>query len=279
MSGWEAGLDDEEAGAVMRTVTRQLKLWREAAGLTQAEFGAAIKYGEELVSCVERGRRIPRPEYLDAADEVLGAGGKISAMKKDVAEVRYPKKVRDLKNLEAEAVELCAYNNSVIHGLLQIKEYARGIFNARRPGFTEAEVDQQVEARLARQEILDLMTGRRVFSFVQCESTLRRPIGGRMVLRQQLERLLQVAQWRNVDLQILPLDREENSGTDGSFRLLKLRDGATVAFSEAPLSSRVMTDPKDTTVLDIRYGVLRAQALSPQDSLAFIEKVLGETTR
>jgi transcriptional regulator with XRE-family HTH domain len=73
MSGWEAGLDDEEAGAVMRTVTRQLKLWREAAGLTQAEFGAAIKYGEEMVSCVERGRRIPRPEYLDAADEVLGA--------------------------------------------------------------------------------------------------------------------------------------------------------------------------------------------------------------
>ncbi|MFC9853858.1 helix-turn-helix domain-containing protein [Streptomyces prasinus] len=279
MNEWEAGPDDEEAGAVMRTVTRQLKLWREAAGLTQAEFGAAIEYGEETVPCVERGRRIPRPEYLDAADEVLGAGGKISAMKKDVAEVRYPKKVRDLKNLEAEAVELCAYNNSVIHGLLQIKEYAWGIFNARRPGFTEAEVDQQVEARLARQEILDLMTGRRVFSFVQCESTLRRPIGGRMVLRQQLERLLQVAQWRNVDLQILPLDREENSGTDGSFRLLKLRDGATVAFSEAPLSSRVMTDPKDTTVLDIRYGVLRAQALSPQDSLAFIEKVLGETTR
>ncbi|GAA2935126.1 helix-turn-helix transcriptional regulator [Streptomyces erythrogriseus] len=277
MSGWEAALDDEEAGAVMRAVTRQLKLWREAAGLTQAEFGAAIGYGEELVSSVERGRRIPRPEYLDAADEVLGAGGKIAAMKGDVAEARYPKKVRDLKKLEAEAVELGAYNNSVIHGLLQIEEYARAIFNARRPGFTEDEVEQQVAARLARQEILDLMTGRRAFSFVQCESTLRRPIGGRMVLRRQLERLLEVAELRNVDLQVLPLDREENSGTDGSFRLLRLKDGATVAFSEAPLSSRVMTDPKETTILDMRYGVLRAQALSPQDSLAFIEKVLGET--
>lgn len=86
MSEWEAGLDDEEAGAVMRTVTRQLKLWREAAGLTQAEFGAAIGYGEELVSSVERGRRIPRPKYLDAADEVLAAGGRIAAMKGDVAE-------------------------------------------------------------------------------------------------------------------------------------------------------------------------------------------------
>ncbi|MET8248859.1 helix-turn-helix transcriptional regulator [Streptomyces sp. NPDC005202] len=277
MGDWDAGLEDDEAEAVMRTVVRQLKLWREAAGLTQAEFGAAIGYGEEQVSSVERGRRIPRPEYLDRADQVLAAGGRIAAMKKDVAEVRYPKKVRDLKKLEAEAVELCAYNNSVVHGLLQTKEYARAVFNARRPAFTEEEVEQQVAARLARQEILDFMTGRRVFSFVQCESTLRRPIGGRMVMRQQLERLLEVGQWRNVDLQVLPLDREENSGTDGSFRLLKLKDGATVAFSEAPLSSRVMTDPKETTVLDIRYGVIRAQALSPQESLAFIEKVLGET--
>ncbi|WP_030870807.1 helix-turn-helix domain-containing protein [Streptomyces sp. NRRL S-37] len=277
MSGWEAGLDDEEAGAVMRTVTRQLKLWREAAGLTQAEFGAAIKYGEEMVSCVERGRRIPRPEYLDAADKVLGAGGKIAAMKKDVAEIRYPKKVRDLKNLEAEAVELCAYNNSVIHGLLQTEDYARAVFNAHRPVLTEEEVEQQVTARLARQEILDLMTGRRVFSFVQCESTLRRPMGGRMVMRQQLERLLEVAQLRNVDLQVLPLDREVNSGTGGSFRLLKLKGGTTVAFSESPLSSRATTDPKETTALDIRYGALRAQALSPQDSLPLIEKALGET--
>lgn len=119
MSDWDAGPEDEEAGAVIKAVARQLKLWREAAGLTQAEFGAAIGYGEELVSSVERGRRIPRPEYLDAADRVLEAGGRVVAMGRDLAETRYPKKVRDLKRLEADAVELCAYNNSVIHGLLQ----------------------------------------------------------------------------------------------------------------------------------------------------------------
>ncbi|MFD7241053.1 helix-turn-helix domain-containing protein [Streptomyces massasporeus] len=278
MNEWDAGPEvDEEAGAVMRTVQRQLKLWRESAGLTQAEFGAAIGYGEEQVSSVERGRRIPRPEYLNRADEVLAAGGRIAALKEDLAEVRYPKKVRDLKRLEAEAVELGAYNNSVIHGLLQTKEYARAIFDVRRPPFTEEEVEQQVAARLARQEILDQAKERRVFSFVQCESTLRRPIGGKMVMRRQLERLLEVSRWRNVDLQVLPLDREENSGTDGSFRLLKLKDGATVAFSEAPLSSRVTADPRETTILDVRYGVLRAQALSPRESSAFIEKALGDT--
>ncbi|MGW1778880.1 helix-turn-helix domain-containing protein [Streptomyces sp. NPDC002143] len=261
----------------MRTVQRQLKLWRESAGLTQAEFGAAIGYGEEQVSSVERGRRIPRPEYLDRADEVLNAGGRIAALKEDLAEVRYPKKVRDLKKLEADAVELCAYNNSVIHGLLQTKEYARAVFSARRPPFTADELEERVTARVARQEIVDDTTARPVFSFVQCESTLRRPIGGKMAMREQLERLLEVADFRNVDLQVLPLGREENSGLDGSFRLLRLKDGTTVGHIEVQPISRVITDPKEAQLLDMRYGIIRAQALSPRESMTFIEKMLGET--
>ncbi|MFF9114020.1 helix-turn-helix transcriptional regulator [Streptomyces massasporeus] len=277
MSGWEAGLDDDEAGAVMRTVTRQLKLWREAAGLTQAEFGAAIGYGEDLVSSVERGRRIPRPEYLDAADEALGADGKIAAMKRDVAEARYPKKVRDLKKLEAEAVELGAYNNSVVHGLLQTQAYVRAVFSARRPPFTADELEQRLSARVARQEIVSDTTARPLFTFVQCESTLRRPIGGRMVMREQLERLLEVAELPNVDLQVLPLSREENSGLAGPFRLLRLKDGTTVGHVEVQHISRVIADPKEVQFLDIRYGTIRAQALSPRESMALIEKVLGET--
>ncbi|CAL9459703.1 MULTISPECIES: helix-turn-helix domain-containing protein [Streptomyces] len=277
MSGWEAWLGDEEAGAVMRTVVRQLKLWREAAGLTQAEFGAAIGYGEELVSSVERGRRIPRPEYLDAVDAALGAGGKISAMARDVAEIRYPKTVRDLKKLEAEAVELGAYNNSVIHGLLQTPDYARAVFSARRPPFTADELEQRLSARVARQEIIGETTSRPLFSFVQCESTLRRPLGGRMVMRGQLERLLTVGTFPHVDLQVLPLSHEENPGLAGSFRLLRLRDGTTVGHLEVQHISRVVTDRKEVQLLDMRYGAIRAQALSPRESLALIEKVLGET--
>ncbi|MEU1710238.1 helix-turn-helix transcriptional regulator [Streptomyces sp. NPDC005706] len=277
MSDWDAGLDDAEAWAVMRTVSRQLKLWREAAGLTQAEFGTAVGYGEELVPSVERGRRIPRPEYLDAADSVLDAGGKIAALKRDVAEVRYPKKVRDLKKLEADAVELCAYNNSVIHGLLQTREYAQAVFSARRPPFSAEELDQRLAARVARQEIVNATVARPVFSFVQCESTLRRPIGGRMVMRAQLERLLDVAEFRNVDLQVLPLAREQNSGLAGSFRLLRLKDGTTVGHVEVQHISRVIVDPKEVQLLDMRYGIIRAQALDPRESTELIEKVLGET--
>ncbi|MEU6539733.1 helix-turn-helix transcriptional regulator [Streptomyces sp. NPDC047000] len=276
MHEWNADTEDDESGAVMRTVVRQLKMWREAAGMTQPEFAEAIGYGHELVSSVERGRRIPRPEYLDAADQVLDAGGKISAMKEDVAEARYPKKVRDVKQLEAEAVEICSYNNSVIDGLLQTKEYAEAVFNSRRPPFAREELEQQVAARLARQSIIDDSTALPVLSFVQCESTLRRPYGGRMVMRAQLERLLQLSQLRNVDLQIMPLEREANAGVDGPFRVLRLQDGSTTGYNEVQLISRAIAEPKLVQILDIRYGTIRSQALNPQESLAFIKKLLGD---
>lgn len=275
-SRWDTGLEDD-SGAVMKAVGRQIKLWRETAGLRQAELGAAIGYSEEMVSCVERGRRAPKPEFLVNADRVLEAGGKIAAMQGDVAEARYPKKVRDLAKLEAEAVELGAYNNSVVHGLLQTEAYARAVFAGRRPRFTEDELEHRVAARMARQEIMRGATACPVFSFVQCEATLRRLLGGTVVMRQQLERLLEVGQLRNVDLQVLPLSREENSGVDGPFRLLRLKDGTTVGHTEVQFMSRVIVDPKEVQLLEIRYGIIRAQALTPHESRAFIEKALSDT--
>ncbi|GAA3298571.1 hypothetical protein GCM10020295_34460 [Streptomyces cinereospinus] len=96
-------------------------------------------------------------------------------------------------------------------------------------------------------------------------------------MRNQLERLSEVARLRNVDLQVLPLNREENSGLGGPFRLLKLKDGTAVGLNEVQLTNRVITDPKETTILDMRYGIIRAQALTPRESLAFIEKKCWES--
>ncbi|MFI9718603.1 helix-turn-helix domain-containing protein [Streptomyces sp. NPDC052396] len=274
--GWELDPDDESV-VMVAAVGRQLRLWREAAGLRPAELGAAIGYSEALVYKVEQGKRIAQPEFLDRVDEALGAGGKLAAMKKDLTQARFPKKVRDLAKLEQEAVEVGAYNNSVIDGLLQTEAYARAVFGSRRPSFPEGEVERRLAARMARQEIMDGSAARPTFSYVQCEATLRRRVGGRMVMRRQLEHLLQVGELWNVDLQVLPLCSEENSGLDGPFRLLKLKDGTAVGMDAVQLTSRVITDHKELQILDSRYGIIRAQALAPRESLAFIENVLGET--
>ncbi|MFI6376170.1 helix-turn-helix domain-containing protein [Streptomyces sp. NPDC050546] len=270
------GADDEESAAVLRTVGKVVKSCRERKGFKQAELGAAIGYSEEQVSSVERGRRAPSPTFLDAADRALDAGGLIAGLRKDVEQARYPKKVRDLAKLEAEAVELCAYANSVIHGLLQTPEYASVLYGMRRPPFSEDEVERLVAARLARQEIFDQRPAP-VFSFVLEEVTLRRPLGGKMVMRKQLEHLMEIGRRRNVEIQVMPTDREDHAGLAGPFQLLRLKEGDTVGHNEAHLISRLISHPKEVQILEIHHGIIRAQALTPRESLAFIEKVLGET--
>lgn len=274
--GWEVDPDDESGAAVVAAVGRQLKVWREAAGLRAAELGAAIGYGEDLVYKVEGGRRIPRPEFLDRADEVLGAGGKLASMKPDVAEVRYPKKVRDLAKMERQAVELGVYGNHSIHGLLQTLDHAQALFEMRQPPYTQAEVDRFASARLARRSIFEREPAP-ALSFVQEEATLRRPIGGTMVWRAQLEHLLELGQLRHVTLQVMPLSTAVHSGMDGGIEILKFGDGTAVGRSEGAFAGRPVSDPKQLRILELRYGMIRAQALTPWESLAFIEQVLGET--
>ncbi|MDX3632675.1 helix-turn-helix transcriptional regulator [Streptomyces europaeiscabiei] len=274
--GWEVDPDDDWGVAVVATVGRQLRLRREAVGMRAAEFGVAVGYGEDLVYKIEGGKRIPRPDYLDRADEVLGAGGLLAAMKEDVKKVRYPKKVRELAKLEAQAVEVSLYSNHNIHGLLQTEEHMRALFDVWVPTYSDEETERMVAARMARRSIFEL-TPAPTLSFVQEEVTLRRPVGGRMVWRRQLERLLELGQLRNVSIQVMPTDCEEHFGTGGLIEVLKFPDGTAVGRSEGAFSGRPVSDPKQLRILELRYGMIRAQALTIRESRAFIEQMLGET--
>lgn len=273
--GWDVDPDDE-ISAVVEVVGHHLKLRREAAGLRVAEFGEAIGYGEDLIRKIERGARIPRPEYLDKVDEVLGAGGLVSAMKKEMREARYPKKVRELAKLEERAVELGLYSNHNIHGLLQTDEFARALLGTRRPAYSDEELERLVAARMARQSIFQ-RSPMPELSFVQEEVTLRWPIGGTMVLRQQLERLLEVGELRNVEVQVMPTACGDHPGTGGLIELLKFGDGTAMGRSDGEFGSRPVSDPRRLRILELRYGIIRAKALPPRESRAFIERVLGET--
>ncbi|MEU5034158.1 helix-turn-helix transcriptional regulator [Streptomyces rubiginosohelvolus] len=274
--GWEVDPDDESGAAVVAAVGRQIKTWREAAGLRAGELGSLLGYGEDLIYKVEGGSRIPRPEFMDAVDVAVGAGGKLAAMKPDVAEVRYPKKIRELAKLEAAAVELSAYGNHNMHGLLQTEEYARALFEMRRPAFPQDDVERLVAARMARQSIFSRSPAPEL-SFVQEEVTLRRHLGGRMVWRRQLEHLLEVSELRHVEIQVMPTSRDEHAGMGGEMQVLKFKDGSAVGRSEGDFGSRPVSDPKHLRVIELRCGIIRAQALNPRESRAFIEQVLGET--
>ncbi|MCC5479941.1 helix-turn-helix domain-containing protein [Streptomyces barringtoniae] len=274
--GWEVDPDDEWGVAVIATVGRQLKLRREALALRAADFGRAVGYGEDMVYKVEAGKRIPRPEYLDKADKVLKAGGLISAMKEDVEKVRYPRKVRALAEMEGKAVELQLYDPLNIHGLLQTPEYARALFGMHRPALTQDHIERATEARVSRKSVFERDPTPEL-SFILEEWVLRRPLGGRVLLRQQLEHALELGQLRNVEIQVMPMDRPEHAGIEGGIEVLKFADGSAVGRSPGVANGRPVSEPRDLRVLELRYGIIRAQALSPRESLAFIEELLGET--
>ncbi|MDK1343792.1 helix-turn-helix transcriptional regulator [Streptomyces sp. 378] len=275
-------MDDEvqqpeyEVGTGMLCVFgRQLKLFRERAGMDRARLGSLTGYSASTIASFEQGRRIPPPKFIDQSDEVLDAGGVLRASKGEVARAQYPAFFRDAAKLEAEAIELHVYDTQLVNGLLQTEEYARAVFAMWQPLLDEALMEQRVAARMARQEIFSRCPAPHL-SFVIEEAVLLRPLGGGAVWRGQLEHLMLIAEKRNVVIQVMPLSRQEHAGLAGPFTLMEVKDGRRIAYTEVQGDSRVHTERHKVRQLERTYGILRAQAHTPTESLALIEAVLGE---
>ncbi|WP_443062910.1 helix-turn-helix domain-containing protein [Streptomyces sp. NBC_00441] len=254
---------------------RQLKLLRVRAGLDRTEFGKRVGYSAQSIASFEQGRRIPQPAFIDDADAAVDAGGLLLTLKDEVVRAQYPAFFRDAARLEAEALELYLYAVSAVPGLLQTEEYTRALLAMRRPLLDEDIIEQRVASRIARQELLNRWPAP-LMSFVIEEAVLRRPFGGTTVLRGVLERILLVGRQRNVEVQVMPTVREDNAGLDGPFTLITPKTGDQLAYLEVQGRSILLTDRDEVRAVAARYGIIRSQALTPQESLVFIKKLLGE---
>ncbi|MFC8964661.1 MULTISPECIES: helix-turn-helix domain-containing protein [unclassified Streptomyces] len=261
-------------------IGRQLKILRERAGLTQKELGTALGYGPDLISAMERGVRITRPEFLERADEVLAAGGLLRAAADPVtkamrkARTRHPEWYRSYAALEGEAVELHFYANQGVPGLLQTEEYARAVFSHWRPLLSEEDVEKRVADRLARQQIFERWPAP-MCSYVLEEVVLQRPLGGEAVHRDQLRQLLDATRLRSVEIQVLRTSRKEHPNMDGAFNLLTPKGRPQVAYTEVQGYPRLISDLEEVRLIADRYGIMRAVALPPDESQSLIEKMLG----
>ena len=159
---------------------------------------------------------------------------------------------------------------------MQTPEHARALFESWQPSYSPDDIDRMVAARLARQAVFERDPAPSVH-FVLEEAPLRRQVGGTMVWRQQLERLLEVGRLNNVTLQVMPTNSDAHPGLDGRIELLKFPDGTAVGRADGLFNGRPVSDPRQLRILELQYGTLRAQALPPRESLAFVETLLGET--
>ncbi|MFD6620163.1 helix-turn-helix domain-containing protein [Streptomyces albidoflavus] len=268
--------DDIDASGVLVSFGRQLKRFREWKGLSRAQLGELTGYSAATIASFEQGRRIPPGQFIERADEALGAHGVLRARVEEVERAQYPAFFQGAAKLEAKAVQLHVYDNHVVNGLLQTAEYAEAVFRMRRPLLDEDTVAQRVAARLGRQAIF-ARAPMPTISFVIEEAVFRRPIGGGMVMQGQLEQLLLHAQRRNVEIQVMPTLRAEHAGLAGPFTLIVTREGRRIAYVEAHKESRLFTERNSVLEFEEQYGILRAQALTPSESLTLVERLLGET--
>ncbi|WP_037645399.1 helix-turn-helix domain-containing protein [Streptomyces exfoliatus] len=265
----------------IRALGKIIKVLRKNAGLSQAELADITHCSEDLVSSIERGVRTPQPDFLIRADPALGAGGVLIAAVDDVREalararVRHPDWFRSFAKEEAEAVANHYYEVQAVPGLLQTPAYAGSLFERSRPMLDEATIEKRVADRISRQTIFDRWPVPTI-SFVLEAAVLLRPFGGPKVHREQLLRILEVAQRRTVELQILPQDGGEHPYLGGPFTLLTPKGRREVAYTEIYGHARLIVDPEEVRHYSERYGILRSQALTKRESLDWIEKRLGE---
>ncbi|MHB9859847.1 helix-turn-helix domain-containing protein [Streptomyces sp. YIM S03343] len=260
---------------------KQIRILRERKGLTQREFGQLVGYGPDAISAIERGVRVPRPELLEQANELLDAEGLLLAPIPEVrkamkrARTRHPEWYRGYAALEGQAVSLLDYSATGVLGLLQTEDHARAVFTQRFPPLSEETIEKRVADRISRQELFDRWP-QVDCSFVIEESVLRRTIGGVEVHANQLRQLMRIGGMRNVHVQVMPMRRNEHPCLGGSFTLLIPKGQEQVGYMETQGYPRLITDREEVRILNARYGIIRAQALNPYESLDLIEKTLKE---
>ncbi|WP_406459182.1 helix-turn-helix domain-containing protein [Streptomyces sp. NBC_00876] len=252
-----------------------LRHYRERAGLSQEGLGLKIGFSKSQVAMVERGQRPPKGNFTERADAVLGTHGALTVAAGKLTFSHLASWFEPFADEERTARARHEYETHVVPGLLQTEAHARVVFSGACPSLDDDQIEGRIASRLARQSML---TRKPVpdISFVLELGTLTRPIGGRKVHREQLEHILDIGALRHVHMQVMPPQRETHGGLSGPFVLLETEDRRRLAYLEVQTSSFLVREQPHLGTLFDRYGILRAQALSPEESRQLIEQMAKE---
>ncbi|WP_436787838.1 DUF5753 domain-containing protein [Yinghuangia sp. YIM S10712] len=168
--------------------------------------------------------------------------------------------------IEEDAVTLYAYECRVVPGLLQPESYIRAVCNSRLPPLSDEQIESQVAARLDRQRLLNERPNTE-FGFIIEQAVFERQTGGTETTRCLLGHLIERAELRNVEVQIMPLRRPDHVGLDGPLYLAETQDRRWIGYFEGHDHSAFCSRPDQVSSLLRRYGRMRSQALSPEASV------------
>ncbi|MFE6691914.1 Scr1 family TA system antitoxin-like transcriptional regulator [Streptomyces sp. NPDC057743] len=253
----------------------QLSHFRRAAGLTQPALAEAVGVHEDTIGSIEQGRRALKLDLAETFDEVLDTKGALAvAVRKVPVREKLPAFVQDYLEYEEEALTLLWYENQVVPGLLQTEAYVRAVFDCLYPPIDVEQLEEWVTGRLSRQKILTRKPPP-MMNFILEEVILYRPVGDADVLRGQIRHLRECAELPFLGLQVVPTSRANHAGLAGPMILLETPDHDHLAYIEGQLTSVLHDDPDRVSELQQKYGMLRSQALTPEETMSLLDDLLG----
>jgi transcriptional regulator with XRE-family HTH domain len=170
--------------------------------------------------------------------------------------------------LETDAESLRVYEPQVVPGLLQTRSYAEALINGALPEAPPTDIDKRVSVRARRQDRITTQEGPLRLWAVIDEAALRRMVGGRQVMIEQLEQLVELSHLPHVTVQVLPFDMGAHPGINGQYAILEFPDAAdsSVVYIEGVTSDLYLEKANDVQRYSVMYEHLRAQALNVEQS-------------
>ncbi|GDY31969.1 transcriptional regulator [Gandjariella thermophila] len=261
----------------------ELRRLRESAGLTIEEVAEKLECSASKISRIETGRVGVGPR--DVRD-MLALYGVDSAQVDELVQLAREARRKawwtaygdvvpgPYVGLEAEAESVRTYQGLLIPGLLQSEGYIRALIRQVRSDVSEEEINRRVQVRAARQALLVEDDPLTLWAVVD-EAALRRLVGGRAVMREQLDRLREAVTLPNVTLQVAPFSAGGHAGMDGPFVILGFPEhrDPDVVYIESTRSGVYLEHSEDVQRYASMFEQLTASALPPDQSDALIAAI------
>ncbi|WP_330339322.1 helix-turn-helix domain-containing protein [Streptomyces sp. NBC_00557] len=268
-----------------RRLGQELRRLRELKGMTAEEVAERLLVSQSKISRLENGRRsISQRDVRDLCGvyevEDQRIVDSLMEMARDSRQQGWWHTFGDIPysvyiGLETDAESLRVYEPQLVTGLLQTRAYAEALVQGALPETSTAEIEKRVQVRMRRQERITAETNPLRLWVVLDEAALRRVVGSKLVMREQLDHLIEMSQLPHVTVQVLPFEVGAHPGLNGQYAILEFADAAdsSVVYLEGVTSDLYLEKAQDVQKYAVMYEHLRAQSLNVEQSRQFIAKV------
>src|SRR3984893_1579306 len=262
-----------ELGALLRAL-------RTNAGLTAEQVAKLLYCSPSKVSRMETGQRGASARDIRDLCDIYGIEDPVREHLTTLArEGRdqawwqpYDLPYATYIGLESEAISIADFEPGVFPGLLQTPAYARAVHEGTLTRLSPGAIDQQLEVRRTRQQILVREDPPRLAAVID-EAVLHRVVGGPSVMRAQLEHMIAVSKQSNITVQVLPYSIGAHPALDSTFILLELPSPVPgVVYVEGLVGQIYLERPQELKKYQQVFQRLTALSLSPAESVELMAR-------